>query len=270
MSTITAIVSDTHIGGSTALALHEWPCDTGEINNDGEPVYKIVQATLAQDWLYSCWEDYWNYVKKLAGKKHRIVIIHGGDVIDGNHHHTVQAMSNEVDQSAMAAEILKPLANMADIMYIIRGTEAHAGEAAGAEAGIAKELGVKCVWEALLDIDGTLIDVAHHGRTGRRSWTSAAAGMGTEAMVDAASENRPLPRYVFRGHNHLVDDSGEKNPKTRAISLPAWTLRTAYGYRIAAGLRSDIGGVIILPDGSLDLSKLRYYAAPGQRQIVRV
>ena len=276
MGAIVAIVSDTHVGGLTSLSLHEWQCDTGEINEDGTPITQTYTATLAQDWIYQNWLDYWGYVEKLAGRKHRVIAIHLGDIMEGNHHRTVQAMPNMGDQVGMAVEIMRPIANLCarthGSLHFIRGTEAHAGEAAQSEVGVASALGAPCAWERIFDIDGVIIDCAHHGRAGRRDWTSTAAGMAIEAIQDAVTDRPPRapPRYVFRGHNHIVDDSGERNPITRAIAMSSWTLRGAFGYRAAAGRRSDIGGAIILPDGSLDLSKLRYWAAPGQRKVIKV
>jgi hypothetical protein len=273
MGTVVALIGDTHIGGYTALALHHWDMDTGEAHEDGTPIVLPFTATLAQDWLYEQWLDFWRYVEFLAGKKHRVIAIHGGDVIEGNHHHTVQAMPNLGDQVGMAIEIMKPVANLCSrtggALYFIRGTEAHAGEAGQTEVGVAKALGAPCVWEAIYNIDGVMIDVAHHGRAGRRAWTSAAASIAVEAITDAMTDipPRPAPRYVFRWHNHLIDDSGEKVAGTRAISMPSWQLRTAFGHRVSAGKRGDIGGCIILPDGSLDLSKMRYFAAPGSGRI---
>ena len=276
MGSIVALISDTHLGGLVSLSLPTWECDTGEVHEDGTPIMQTYTATLAQNWIYQCWTDYWDYVRQLCGKKHRLIAIHLGDIIEGNHHHTVQAMPNVGDQVGMAIEILKPIANLCSKtkgkMFFIRGTEAHAGEGAQSEAGIAAALGCQSTWENIFDIDGLIIDVAHHGRAGRRDWTSAAASMATEAIMDAATDRppRPQPAYVFRGHNHICDDSGLKIAGTRAIAMPSWTLRGAFGYRMAAGHRSDIGGVIILPDGSLDLSKLRYFAAPGQRRIQKI
>lgn len=276
MGAVIAIISDTHIGGLTSLSLHEWPCDTGEVHEDGTPIMQLYTATLAQDWIYQNWIDFWKHVETLAGKKHRVIAIHCGDIIEGNHHHTVQAMPNVGDQVAMAIEILKPIANLCSktkgTLWFIRGTEAHAGDGAQSEVGIASALGCKCTWEGIFDIDGTIIDVAHHGRSGRRDWTSAAAGMAVEAIQDAVTDKPPRvsPTYVFRGHNHICDDSGTKIAGTRAISLPSWTLRGSFGYRASPSKRSDIGGVIVLPDGSLDMSRLRYFAAPGQRRIIKL
>jgi hypothetical protein len=272
LGTLIAIIGDTHVGGSTALAVHEYEYDTGDDNEDGTPITQKFTATLAQDWLYEKWLDFWRYVWTLKTEgNHRLLVIHMGDIVDGNHHHTVQAIPYLSVQADMAVQIMLPVANMADRgLYILRGTEAHAGEAAQTEAGIAQALGAKqCAWELILDVDGLILDLAHHGRAGRREYTSAAASVATEAQVDAAQEGRPIPRYVFRAHTHTIDDSGEKVKGTRAFSCPSWQLKTAFGHRIASGRRADIGGVIILPDGSLDLSRIRYTAAPGQRKLVK-
>ena len=269
MGTVTLVFGDTHIGGSTALALNEYCYETGEYVND-EPVTIPFVASRSQNWLYDCFQEMWKYTKKLAGKKHRIVCVHVGDVVDGNHHHTVQAIPILEAQEDMAVEILKPLVNGSDAFHIFRGTEAHAGEIAQSESRIAKELGVPCWWEETLDIDGVLCAFQHHGSVGRRPWTSSAASMAIKARNTALEMKNPVPRYLFYGHNHIVDDSGEKVMGTRAVALSAWQLRTAYGYKVSPGTRSDIGGAIILPNGELDLSRLRYMGAAVQKRIIKV
>jgi hypothetical protein len=264
--TVTAVISDTHIGSHTAIALHEWVLDDGQ----------TIQANLAQDWLYASWLDYWSYVTTLCGiqgrhRKNRLVVIHLGDIIEGKNHGSVQLMANTEDQMAMACELLRPLAAMADGgFYCTRGTEAHAGDAAQAEVRICKEIGARaCEWELLLDIDEVLFDCGHYGRAGRRDWTSSAAGVASEVAISAALAGELIPDYILRGHNHLIDDSGSKLPGIRAIMAPAWQLRTAFGYRIAPNRRSDIGGMIF--DGyNFDGSKLRYHAAPGQKRIISI
>jgi hypothetical protein len=68
----------------------------------------------------------------------------------------------------------------------------------------------------------------------------------------------------------VIDDSGNKLPGTRAISLPSWQLKTSFGWRAAGNtVRSDIGGYIVV-DGLLDDSKSRYKGQPDQRKIIVV
>lgn len=253
------VVTDTHIGGTTALSLPKFTTDEGQ----------EITATKAQEWLYECWQDITEYAKQRAGivgkkRQHRLVFIHLGDIVDGLHHNTPQALPNLTDQEVMACELLRPIVALADGGYYqIRGTEAHAGLAAQSEARIAKELGAKCCeWELDLDIDGILYNLAHHGRAGGRDWTSSAANVAAEIVIDRAMSGCKIPQFVLRGHRHTLDDSGARNPRTRAIMLPAWQLKTAFAHKVAAGRRSDIGGILI--DGaSVDFTHARYLASPG-------
>jgi hypothetical protein len=264
--TIVSVISDTHLGSTCALMLPEW-------TNDDK---QTIKASLPQMWLLECWNEYWNYVKALCGirgksRKARLVVIHLGDIVEGNHHGSSQLMPNLEDQESMAEEMLRPLAAMADGgFYCARGTEAHAGDAAQSEVRICKEIGARaCEWTLLLDVDGVLFDCAHHGRSGNRPWTSSAAGLAAEVALDAATHGQPIPNYVLRGHTHTYDDGGLKVTGIRAITVPSWQLHTAYGYKVAGNRRSDIGGMVF-SDGIPDFSRIRYMAAPGQKRIIKV
>ena len=75
--TITAVISDTHIGSTTALSLKSYTTDEGQ----------EIKATPAQEWLLSSWLDYCDYLKALAGitgrkRAHRLIVVHLGDVVD--------------------------------------------------------------------------------------------------------------------------------------------------------------------------------------------
>lgn len=258
MPTVVAVVTDTHVGGSTALALPTYRTDEDQ----------ILQSSPAQRWLYDNWLNYWEYVKQLAGingrrRKCRLIVIHLGDVIDGQHHGAIQMLSNLADQEEMACELLRPVVSMADGYYQIRGTEAHAGMSGQSEVRISRELGAKaCEYELDLEIDGVLYNCAHHGRAGGRDWASSAANVAAEITLDRALSQREIPSFILRGHRHRLDDSGAKLPGVRAIGCPSWQLLNAFGYKIASGRRSDIGG-LVFSDGTPDFSHARYLAAPG-------
>lgn len=269
MGTVVAIVSDTHIGSWYGLSLPEWKIDTGEYDAQMQPLMKPIYATPAQLWLWEKWKDFWRHAKELS-KGHRLIGIHLGDVIDGRHHQSASAMPNLEDQEAMAIEIMKNVSGICEKLIFTRGTEAHAGKMQDSEVRIAKEVGGKLVWEILMDIDGLIIDCAHHGQSGRRTWTSSASAQASGSVLDAVMSGRPIPRYVFRGHNHRIDDSGCKVKTTRAIAMPSFCMRNEFAYRVASGTMPDIGGVIILPNGELDLSMIRFYDAPGQRLVVKI
>lgn len=104
----------------------------------------------------------------------------------------------------------------------------------------------------------------HVGRTGSRDWTGAAPALAMEVAADYISDGKLPPRYILRGHRHIIDDSGAKLSYTRAIMLPSWQLRTNYGHRVTQRKRSDIGGFILdtaAPDFPI-LTRMRY-TAPG-------
>ncbi|KKT30438.1 MAG: hypothetical protein UW18_C0016G0008, partial [Microgenomates group bacterium GW2011_GWF1_44_10] len=93
--TILAIIADTQIGSSTALAPPEF-----KIHNRSTDEIQTVHHNRLQSWIWENWVDYWDYVKFLAEwtskrkRKHRIIVAHVGDVIDGNHHGTLQIIQD--------------------------------------------------------------------------------------------------------------------------------------------------------------------------------
>ena len=271
MSSIVVIFGDTQIGSSTALAPPKFT-----IHNNDEKEVQVVNHNRLQEWLWESWVDAWDYVKTLAGvrgkhRKHRIIAIHMGDVIDGNHHGTNQIIQDVADQYIVALDILHPIFDMADVAFGILGTEVHAGKSCGDEVAIYKELSAREYSHTLsLSIDGKLHDFAHHGRVGGRPWTSQAASIATEVCLDYADQGLPIPNYIWRAHNHIVDDSGFKLPNARAITIPSWQLKTTFGNRVAANrVRSDIG-LFIVNNGMIDETKSRYKGQPDGRKVIEV
>lgn len=269
--TILVIIGDTHIGSSTALAP---PVFT--IHNQHTLEEQLVNYNLLQEWLWQCWNELWDYVKLLAyegGKrrKNKIVVVHTGDVIDGNHHKTTQIIQDPLDQVQVALDILQPIVDMSDAFFGILGTSTHGGESGSDEVSIYKALGVTEYGQnIMLEVDGKLHDFAHHGRTGGRPWTSSAASIGVEVMLDCGQQGIPYPDYIWRGHKHNIDDSGNKLEGTRVITLPSWQLKTAWTYSIVANkTRSDIGAYIV-NGGIVDESRSRYKGQPDNRKVTRL
>jgi hypothetical protein len=261
---VLAVISDSHIGSSTALAPLEFT-----VHNRSSFEAQKTQANKLQNWLHECWLDYWQYVFKLA-KHRRLIVVHCGDLVDGVHHGSTQVMAEVGDQVEAALELLMPIRSKAQYFFGILGTgPVHAGMDNATEAQIYKELGATDYSQTLtLEIDGKVHDFAHHGRAGRRPWTSSAAGVAAEVMIDYASQGLHPPAFVWRGHNHVIDDSGSKLAGTRSIALPSWQLKTSFGWRMSANtVRSDIGGYIVV-NGVIDDSKARYSGQPDGRRII--
>jgi hypothetical protein len=229
---------------------------------------QVMEANRLQKWLYANWLDFYDYVKSKS-KKHRIIVAHLGDVIDYNHHGSTQLVQEVGDQVEMAKTLLMPYREIADKFIGILGTAAHAGADHATEVSLYQELKADFIEQQMtIDVDGVRVDLAHHGRAGFRPWSSSAANLASEIMLDYAQSGLPLPHYIFRGHLHTMDDSGSKFENTRLIQCPSWQLRTTYANRVAGNTRrSDIGG-ILLNDGKLDLSKARYRGQPDGRRII--
>ena len=264
--TVLAIISDTHVGSSTAVSPLRYT-----VHNRSSYEAQVMEANRLQKWLYECWTDYWDHVFKLAKKK-RLIVVHCGDLVDGVHHGSLQVMNEVEDQAEAFVDLMLPILKRADGFYGVLGTgPSHAGQDNATEAQLYRDLGAIEFGQTLtLAVDGVIHDFAHHGRAGARPWTSSAANLATEVIMDYAAQGLPMPNYIWRGHNHRIDDSGSKLPGTRAISLPSWQLKTSYGWRVSANTtRSDIGGYIVV-DGLLDDSKSRYKGQPDQRRILIV
>ena len=269
--TILVIFGDTQIGSSTALAP-----PTFTIHNLNTLEEQIVSYNRLQQWLWGNWIDLWDYVKFLTyeghkRRKNKLVVMHMGDVIDGNHHGTLQIIQDVADQAQVAMDILTPIVDMCDDFFGIIGTEAHAGQSGSNEVDIYKALGARDYGQNLmLEVDGKLHDFAHHGRTGSKPWTSTAASIGVEVMLDCGRAGIPYPDYVWRGHKHNIDDSGNKLEGTRVICLPSWQLKTNWTYSVVANrVRSDIGAYIV-NGGLVDESRSRYKGQPDDRKVIKI
>lgn len=267
--TIVAVVGDFQIGGNTAIAPPEFT-----INRNDPQKEQVVRHNSLQAWLWSCWLDYWTYIDYLLewrgrNKKNRLVIFLLGDIIDGIHHGTTQNIPQVSDQILTAIDVLMPHVDSASATYGLLGTEAHAGKASIDEAAIYTALGVEYGQHFSLEIDGVVHDLKHHGRIGQRPWTSAAAGMAVEAMVDYAECGLKPPNFVWRAHNHRIDDSGTKIAGTRAVCIPSWQLKTSHGHRVSTTTRADIGGCVI-DGGKMDDTKMRYFGQPDGIKVIRV
>ena len=66
-------------------------------------------------------------VKETAERENgRIITVFNGDLNDGDHHDTPQIISrNEATQLKIAVEATKPLVELSDKVFVVRGTEVH-------------------------------------------------------------------------------------------------------------------------------------------------
>lgn len=269
---VIAVVSDLHAGSTVALCPESIALDDG-----GQYV-----ASKAQRWLWACWLDYWQQVAATRQKYDAdLYAIFNGDLVDGDHHNTSQILSRNPNAQAavLNAAMRVPLDLKPERMFIVRGTEAHVGQAASAEERIADglrrdkrpiqcdpETGTASWWHLRMDVQGVRFDVTHHGRTGQREHTrmSAAVLHAHDILLTHVKAGDPPPHLCLRAHYHRFNDSHDACP-VRVITTGAWQLKTGFVHKVAPDSLADVGGLIaVVEDGHLlEPRKVHYKAERG-------
>ena len=258
------VVSDLHAGSSVAL------CPPAIELDDGG----VYQYSSYQSELYGWWAEFWEswVPRATSGEPYAVVI--NGDIIDGAHHNTSTLVSSNIaDQARLAKTLLRPVREKTSRLFIVRGTEAHAGESGREEERIAEEL--DCVgprdavtashWELQLLLNEHLIDFSHHiGVTGSSAFESSALCRElTNLFTESGQWNKPPPYMAVRSHRHrycqvtLPADFGE----TTCIVTPAWQLHTPFCRRLSNPRVPQIGGICISPHGD-ELIAQKFYHTP--------
>ena len=221
-------VGDLHCGSTCALA----------------PAKKI--AGQQQAWLYAQWQTTLTRTRALA-KREGIILMLGGDLIDGPQHHAhYQTWGNHREQRDGAVELLMPFVNLAEATYSIAGTDAHVGDDGEDDRTVAQELGARDLGHrARVEVGGRILDWAHHGLSvGRLPWT-AANGMLSACRVAALSPQPPA--LIVSHHAHRSPTPVTLGGVSAAI-CPCWQANTSYGFQVAPRLSVDIGALLWRPE----------------------
>jgi hypothetical protein len=254
------VVADTHIGSTVGLSPATFYKD------DGDP----VKLSKVRRWLLKQWENFLNDVDQITEGYERTLVLNGDIAEIDSKYRSWQLLSrNPADVKRAVAEVLDPLAQMCDDIFVLRGTEAHTGKAAYLEEQIADDLeavkdpisGRYSWWHLRAKWEGVAFDVAHHWGGGYLPWTFANAANKLAVMTGIAYSEwgEKPPQVAIRAHKHRFGDSGRTFP-TRAVLCPSWQMKTAYVHRIGSpNSFPDIGGLIFLcKDGNYQFHDLRY------------
>ena len=255
--------NDLHAGSTVA------PCGE-DVRLDDGGYYKPSKLNL---WLWAKREATWAQLRALR-ERHNAhgVIVCNGDLFDGNHHGTTQILSGNPEAQHYVAS------RMADVwerfhpdrVYIVRGTDAHVGEAASAEEGFAKGLASRMpivrdpethlwsYWALNVRFHGRLLNWAHHANVSGLPWTAPAgiARLAFRIWSEHSLRNWPVPDLAFRAHSHSTVpggkllDSYDAYP-TRAILVPSWQAKTGYAHKRVTEAVTTFGVVatLIQPNG---------------------
>ena len=129
---VVVVIGDLHAGSSVALCTPEHP-----VVDDG-----VWKANPVQLWMYERWLEattQW-LPSVIAGRSFAVVV--NGDCIEGLHHQTKQVISNATsDHVSLAINLLGPVTEGADALFMVRGTSAHVGH--DSESTIGMKLGAE-------------------------------------------------------------------------------------------------------------------------------
>lgn len=135
-----------------------------------------------------------------------------GDTIDGVNKKQEGSFICEIDpyyQGQAALQLLEPLSDLANCVYMWQGSGYHVGKNAETEKWVAKQLGAipdprgRPIWDwhPGLDVEGVIFDVSHH-----RSVTIINRSMALEREIRFAyqvSDMKNMPHIILRAHDHV-------------------------------------------------------------------
>jgi hypothetical protein len=246
------VISDTHSGSNYALFLDRvW---RGR-QTSHDPSSKQIE-------IRKHFNEFGAYVRERRKGK-RVILVHNGDAIDGDHHNSGDVCSRSTDEQAdIHIEIMTSLQTAigwqaGDKLYYTRGTKIHVE---AKEDYIGNELnavmdGDRWAWEVLqLETNGVLSWFLHHGPkkgkganrgNGLRNWMR-------NIYYECLEDNQRPPDIIYTGHVHDPDfavyamrNHGHFSFRLmQGVILPSWQMKTVYAYEKAPVSRNRIGGVV--------------------------
>lgn len=257
-------VSDLHAGSTAAVFPYWYGQDLGispppQMRDSGTWRFKhsIYTPTNKQIGLFSTFTE---CAKQIAEKRKgkRLVILGNGDMIDGAHHGTHQLATHNIgEQREVAVFLLKYLFSLVgfdkskgDKFFMVQGTESHDGDE---EDSIASQLQAETyrdresVGDFLqLDINGKLFWLLHQGAGVGKGMNkgNALRNWMKNKYIERLEEGLRPPDVVMSGHYHepWYEPLARNNKIVmHGMILPAWQLKTRFGYRVAAAEFERVG-----------------------------
>jgi len=196
MARILLVVSDLHCGSEVGLMPPESEIRTGNRIGFGGNVH--------QEWLWHCWTDLQSQFARIRGKD-RYALLLNGDLTEGVHHKSIEALTQSVEDHAnMAIAAVGGLAGKAEKSFVTLGTEVHTGLIENYIAKAIGSAGGRARGKWLFRMAGCLVDATHHIGTTSRAYLEAGAlsiAMGNARLNSMRCGQEPA-RVYLRGHRH--------------------------------------------------------------------
>jgi hypothetical protein len=252
------IMSDMHSASTHALFLSRvWRGrDTQEIS-----------ATPQQKRIRKHFEEYAAEVKKARQGK-QVRLIHNGDAIDGDHHHSGDVCTlNQQEQADIHVELMAEFQDRigwtrGDELYYVKGTDIHTGsleDYIGRELGAVKDGDFGCHYTLELTSNGRRSLFVHHGPgageganegNSIRNWLR-------NVTINLERDNKPTPDIIYTAHVHkpcystYVTRVKDNYRTIHGIITPSWQMKTRYAWEKVPFSVNKIGGTyqVIKADG---------------------
>jgi hypothetical protein len=248
MRTILLVLGDTHSGHKLGLMAP----DTALYDQDelGNVISYIPELTAFQKYL---WDEVFipgiDQVNQWA-KGDPVVILHGGDICHGNKYPEQLVSTRLDDQYEIAIKALGYLLNIRNIRSIrlIFGTASHEFGEGSAALRISQQLSIsypetdiKAIYHGLADVDGVMVDYAHHGPgKGIRIYLHGnnARYYLTDIILKCVVNGEIPPDLVLRHHTHqkIYETVRMGNYQSRILVVPSLCGLGDYGQKVS---RSD-------------------------------
>lgn len=231
--TLVIFTGDHHVGSDDAIAPES-----------------LTRTKVSRGLLEKWTKQFLPHLKRQA-HNHRFVLALGGDHVEGRHHGIERVWGDAKEQRDAAIALLLPLANMADEIMAVPGTEAHVGSGGENDRQIAQELGARIISQrVLLRVSNRLLDWTHHGIAVSPNGWMADNGIATaiRRVEDAALRNyQPMPDCIISHHAHRSPAPLFMRGMWGAV-CGAWQASTPHGHKIAARSCVDIGVLAWWPE----------------------
>jgi hypothetical protein len=154
--TIIVPVSDYHSGSNYALFVDRFWTGKSEMNR---------RPSAKQEKIRCQFELACEQVKQ-ARKNKRLIMVHNGDAIDGDHHNSSDVCTTQIDdQAKIHIELMEETKKRmnwqrGDKLYYTLGTEIHTGNS---EYNIADAVNAEILPELRLTVNKRVLHFVHHG-----------------------------------------------------------------------------------------------------------
>ena len=203
-----------------------------------------------QEWLWARWLAFQQAVLELAGPDPFDLLVNG-DAIEGRHHGTTQLVHADPSvQARIAVGCLKPLAELANRVFLTVGTNVHVGSSEysigdklNAEKHPDTDLRAAQNWQ--IDYNGCLVSARHHiGTSGRAALYATQLSVRlAEERTQALNAGHRVPDFLVRSHRHTAGyyASGSAG----IITTPAWQVLTEHGHKVVGDAVPVVGGFFL-------------------------